>query len=168
MRSKRPEKRAAKDARWAARKSPTWRSDLVVDSMSTSARVSEKRSIFFINFCKGEREKGRSREEGPRNNNLSIALHPFPLLRWRPTARHHPDGSGQVLGLSPNRCEPYQQRFRRTKQLRGWNAIATKRAPLAGLPKRIGTTSPVTDSLRTSIKHFHVKGGRRRLSMEDC
>jgi hypothetical protein len=30
---------------------------------------------------------------------------------------------------------------------------------LAGRPKRIGTASPVTDGLRTSIKHLHVKGG---------
>jgi hypothetical protein len=49
----------------------------VVDSMSTSARVSEKRSIGFIKYLSREREKGRSREEGPRDNNLSIALHPF-------------------------------------------------------------------------------------------
>jgi hypothetical protein len=38
---------------------------------------------------------------------------------------------------------------------------------LAGFPKRIGTANPVSYGLRTSIKHFQVKGPRRELSTED-
>src|SRR5216684_8214793 len=77
----------------AKRQSPTFFSWLVVDSMSTSARVSSKRFIRIGLFWMSE-TKGRNHEDTNRGCCLSIALHPKLT-----------DDSEQALDLFPNRCE---------------------------------------------------------------
>src|SRR5882672_3334512 len=67
---------AASGERWAKRKSATSFSWPVVESMSTSARVSSKRFIALTQMG-GSLQKGRNRERvEPRGSHLSIALHP--------------------------------------------------------------------------------------------
>jgi len=71
----------------------------VVDSISTSARVSSKRFIRNQAFL-DERTKGRNREDTNRGCRLSIALHPVHI---RPqSGRRTTDDSEQALDLFPN------------------------------------------------------------------
>ncbi len=90
MRSTSPPYFAASGERWRNRNSPAPASLFVTDSISTSARVSSKRSI--VVFRNGTRE-GKNRRK-TRGCHSSIALHPHNFTT---------DDSGQVLGLAPSR-----------------------------------------------------------------
>ena len=86
IRSSRPEVRAARNDSWANKKSATCFSWLVVDSISTSARVVRKDSFGPI-ISGGSETKGRNREEMARGCCLSIALHPALALAATPPSK---------------------------------------------------------------------------------
>jgi hypothetical protein len=87
MRSSRPEVRAASMESCANKKSATFCSRLVVDSMSTSARVSSKRFIRTNYFWRERNEREEPRRTA-RGCCLSIALHPaLALAAMQPSKR---------------------------------------------------------------------------------
>src|SRR4029077_10094769 len=91
MRSRWPPYFAASGERWRNRNSPAPASLFVTDSISTSARVSSKRSIVVF---QGMERKRREEPKKTRGCRSSIALHPHNFTT---------DDSGQVLGLAPSR-----------------------------------------------------------------
>src|SRR5205814_9764511 len=103
--------------RWSKRNRPTFAALPVMDSMSTSARVS---SNTFIIALEGAQRERKRRGEIAGVSSIPIALHPSFLKT---------DDSGQVLAWPPNRRgSNFPCRFRRE----------FAPAPLTRYPKFIG------------------------------